>query len=89
MHTHSKHNCISSKDGVNDPGLSFAGKVGLGPFWTLGPGLELPPCIVALRRHLRRLLLARAYVYRQKDLHKDANAKFTRRFLLQSITNHK
>jgi hypothetical protein len=22
------------KDGVNDPGLAFAGKVGLGPFWT-------------------------------------------------------
>jgi hypothetical protein len=35
MHNHSKHNCISLKDGVNDPGLAFAGKVGLGPFWTL------------------------------------------------------
>jgi hypothetical protein len=35
MHNHSKHNCISLKDGVNDPGLSFTGKVGLGPFWTL------------------------------------------------------
>jgi hypothetical protein len=23
------------KDGVNDPGLAFDGKVGLGPFWTL------------------------------------------------------
>jgi hypothetical protein len=23
-----------SKDGVNDPGLTFTGKVGLGPFWT-------------------------------------------------------
>jgi hypothetical protein len=22
------------KNGVNDPGLAFAGKVGLGPFWT-------------------------------------------------------
>jgi hypothetical protein len=22
------------KDGVNDPGLAFTGKVGLGPFWT-------------------------------------------------------
>jgi hypothetical protein len=22
------------KDGVNDSGLAFAGKVGLGPFWT-------------------------------------------------------
>jgi hypothetical protein len=35
MHNHRKHNCISLKDGVNDPGLAFAGKVGLGPFWTL------------------------------------------------------
>jgi hypothetical protein len=46
----------------------------------LGPSLELRPRIAALRRHLR-LLLARAYVYRQKDLHKDANARFIRRFL--------
>jgi hypothetical protein len=30
-----KDNCIILKDGVNDPGLAFAGKVGLGPFWTL------------------------------------------------------
>jgi hypothetical protein len=35
MHNHSKHNCILLKDGVTDPGLAFAGKVGLGPFWTL------------------------------------------------------
>jgi hypothetical protein len=34
MHNHSKHNCIILKGGVNDPGLAFAGKVGLGPFWT-------------------------------------------------------
>jgi hypothetical protein len=34
MHNHSKHNCIILKDRVNDPGLAFAGKVGLGPFWT-------------------------------------------------------
>jgi hypothetical protein len=26
-----KDNCISLKDKVNDPGLAFAGKVGLGP----------------------------------------------------------
>jgi hypothetical protein len=26
---------MSLKDGVNDPGLAFDGKVGLGPFWTL------------------------------------------------------
>jgi hypothetical protein len=35
MHNHSKGNCKILKDGVNDPGLAFAGKVGLGPFWTL------------------------------------------------------
>jgi hypothetical protein len=34
MHNHSKHNCKLLKDGVNDPGLAFTGKVGLGPFWT-------------------------------------------------------
>jgi hypothetical protein len=34
MRNHSKHNCIILKDGVNDPGLAFTGKVGLGPFWT-------------------------------------------------------
>jgi hypothetical protein len=34
MHNRSKHICIILKDGVNDPGLASAGKVGLGPFWT-------------------------------------------------------
>jgi hypothetical protein len=34
MRNHSKHNHIILKDGVNDPGLAFAGKGGLGPFWT-------------------------------------------------------
>jgi hypothetical protein len=34
MHNHRKHNCITLKYGVNNPGLAFAGKVGLGPFWT-------------------------------------------------------
>jgi hypothetical protein len=34
MHNRSKHICIILKDGVSDPGLAFAGKVGLGPFWT-------------------------------------------------------
>jgi hypothetical protein len=35
MHNHSKDNCIILKGGVNDLRLTFAGKVGLGPFWTL------------------------------------------------------
>jgi hypothetical protein len=34
MHNHSKHNCIILNDEVNDPGLAFDGKDGLGPFWT-------------------------------------------------------
>jgi hypothetical protein len=34
MRNRSKHNCIVLNDRVNDPGLAFAGKVGLGPFWT-------------------------------------------------------
>jgi hypothetical protein len=35
MHNHRKGNCIILKRWVNDSGLAFAGKVGLGPFWTL------------------------------------------------------
>jgi hypothetical protein len=36
MHNHSNDNCINFlKNKVNDPGLAFVGKVGLGPFWTL------------------------------------------------------
>jgi hypothetical protein len=34
MHNRNKDNCIILKDGVNDLGIAFAGKVGLGPFWT-------------------------------------------------------
>jgi hypothetical protein len=34
MRNHSKHNHIILKDVVNDPGLAFVGKGGLGPFWT-------------------------------------------------------
>jgi hypothetical protein len=34
MHNHRKHNCIILKYGVNDPGLAFASKIVLGPFWT-------------------------------------------------------
>jgi hypothetical protein len=40
MHNHSKGNGIILKDRVNDPGLAFAGKVGLGPFWTLVQALS-------------------------------------------------
>jgi hypothetical protein len=40
MHKHSKGNFKILKDGVNDPGLAFAGKVGFGPFWTLVQALS-------------------------------------------------
>jgi hypothetical protein len=40
MLNHSKHNCIILKDGVNDPGLAFTGKVVLGPFWTWVSALQ-------------------------------------------------
>jgi hypothetical protein len=35
MHKHSKGNRRILKRKVNDPGLAFVGKVGLGLFWTL------------------------------------------------------
>jgi hypothetical protein len=65
MHNRSKHSCIILKDGVNDPGLAFDGKDGLGPLLDLGPGHELCPLTAALCRHLRFLLPARAYAYRR------------------------
>jgi hypothetical protein len=34
MHNHSNDNCINFRNKVNDSGLAFDGKVGLGPFWT-------------------------------------------------------
>jgi hypothetical protein len=40
MHNHSKDHCIILKDRVNDSGLAFVGKVGLGLFWTLVPALS-------------------------------------------------
>jgi hypothetical protein len=40
MHNHRKDYCIILKDRVNDQWLAFAGKVGLGPFWTLVPALS-------------------------------------------------
>jgi hypothetical protein len=35
MHKYSNGNSIILKDSVNESGLAFAGKVCLGPFWTL------------------------------------------------------
>jgi hypothetical protein len=71
-----KHNCKILKDGVNDLGLAFAGKIDLGPFWSWVPVLSYRPRTAALRQHLRFHPPARAYVYRRKDLHEDANAGF-------------
>jgi hypothetical protein len=59
VRNHSKHNCIILKDGVNDPGLAFAGKVGLGPFRTWVQVLSY-------------VHVLQVYVHRQKDLHEDA-----------------
>jgi hypothetical protein len=65
---------------------------GLPSLWALldlGPGLDLRPRTTPLCRHLRLLLPARAYVYRQNDLHEHANARFIRRFLIQLSTKNK
>jgi hypothetical protein len=67
MHNHSKCNSKILKDMVNDSGLAFAGKVGLGPFWTL---------VQDFRQHLRLLLSAQAYISCREDLHEYANARF-------------
>jgi hypothetical protein len=48
----------------------------------LDPGFELRSRTAALHQHIRLLLPARAYIYRQEDLHKDANARFHCRFLI-------
>jgi hypothetical protein len=79
MHNHSNDNYINFKNRVNDPGLAFDGKVGLGPFWALldfGPGLALQRRGARLRQLLRLLLPAHAYSYCSGDLHEDANARF-------------
>jgi hypothetical protein len=66
MHNHSIDNCIIFKNKVNDPGLAFDGKVGLGPFWTLVQ-VSLQRRGARLRQLLRLLLPAHAYSYRRKD----------------------
>jgi hypothetical protein len=72
MHKHNKGNCITLKDGVNDPGLAFAGKVSLGPFLTLVQVLLYRDVVyVSVSSSV-----AQAYDYRREDLHKDANARF-------------
>jgi hypothetical protein len=81
MHNHSKHNCISLKDEVNDPGLAFAGKVGLGPFWTLVQVLSyvhimqlFASSFVSSFRHERISTVGKIYMRMQmQDLFDDFN----------------
>jgi hypothetical protein len=62
-------------------GLPSMARLALGPSG-LDPGLELRPHTAALRQHIRHLLPARAHIYRQEDLHEDANARFHCQFLI-------
>jgi hypothetical protein len=79
MHNQSKHNCIILKAGVNDPGLAFAGKVGLGPFWTWVQVLSyvhvLQLCVSTFAssfRHERMSTVGRIYTRMQmQDLFDD------------------
>jgi hypothetical protein len=76
MHNHSNDNYLNFKNRVNDLGLAFDGKVGLGPFWTLVQVLlynnvvhvSVSSSVSSFRHH--------AYSYRSGDLHEDANARF-------------
>jgi hypothetical protein len=77
-----KHNQIrlNSRFGVHEEGTNVTKWINLSDWF------ELRSRTTALCWHLRLLLLARAYVYRRKDLHEDADARFIRRFIL-SITH--
>jgi hypothetical protein len=67
------------KDGVNDPGLAFAGKVGLEPFWTLVQVLSYIQVLqlsastfVSSFRHERTTTAWKIYTRMQmQDLHND------------------
>jgi hypothetical protein len=81
MHNHNKHNCIILKDGDNDPRLAFAGKVGLGPFWTLVQVLSyvhvlqlFVSTLVSSSRHERISTVGKIYTKMQmQDLFDDFN----------------
>jgi hypothetical protein len=67
------HNFL--KYGVNDPGLAFASKVGLGPFWTLVQALSYEHVLqlfvstfISSFRHERTSTV--------RKIHEDANARF-------------
>jgi hypothetical protein len=72
MHKHNKGYWITLKYGVNDPGLAFTSRAGLGPFWTLVQVLLYRDVVyVSVSSSV-----AQAYGYRREDLHEDANARF-------------
>jgi hypothetical protein len=81
MHKHSKHNYIILKGEVNDPGLAFDGKVGLGPFWTLVQVLLYNDVVhvpvsssVSSVRHTRTATVREIYTRMQmQDLFDDFN----------------
>jgi hypothetical protein len=79
MHNHSKGNYSILKRRVNDPGLASAGKVGLGPFWTLVQVLSYVHVLqltdstfVSSFRHERRATVGKIYTRMQmQDLIND------------------
>jgi hypothetical protein len=72
MHNHSNDNYINFKNRVNDPRLAFAGKVGLGPFWTLVQVLLYSDVVhvsvsssVSSFRHTRTITVGKIYMRMQ------------------------
>jgi hypothetical protein len=68
MHNHSIDNCIIFRNKVNDPGLAFDGKVGLGPFWTLVQVLlynDVVHVSVSSFRHTRTAIAREIYTRMQ------------------------
>jgi hypothetical protein len=72
MHNHGNDNCINFTNRVNEPGLAFAGKVDLGPFWTLAHVLLYNDVVhvsvsssVSSFRHTRTATVGRIYTRMQ------------------------
>jgi hypothetical protein len=72
MHRHSKGICNILKERVNDPGFAFAGKVNLGPFWTLVQVLLYSDAVhdsvnssVSSSRHTRISTVGKCYTRKQ------------------------
>jgi hypothetical protein len=81
MHNHSNDNCINFRNRVNDPGLAFDGKDGLGPYWTLVQVLLYQDVVhvsvsssVSSFRHTRTTIIGKIYTRMQmQDLFDDFN----------------